>query len=236
MKDKIVRKYVEDESAQDYERMLDERDEKEQSLKKSMVGHLSALNDGVVAIFITVMMLELPYPTSKEGIPVFLWSIGVFLVSFFIIAHFWYDNKRIFESIREADHWVVVADFVFLASLALIPATTKWIMNETNRYASMTFGLVYILTTIFQQLLYYAAVKNRFHGHGSRFILIALSGTGLYLLIGVALIALSWFDPVLGHLLFIVIPILGFFRPRGRKHKKKGGTGAVSTEKSKKNE
>ena len=93
------------ESKEKYEHMLEKREESAENLKKSMISHLSALNDGVIATFITVMMLEIQYPRLQTEFKSFLWSIAVFLVSFFIVAEFWYDNKAsgsvyIFASIK----------------------------------------------------------------------------------------------------------------------------------------
>ena len=47
---------------------IDERyKENAENVRVSMVGHLSALNDGIIAIFITVMMLEIPFPSPPNG-------------------------------------------------------------------------------------------------------------------------------------------------------------------------
>ena len=221
MKDKIkrnfVHKYLDDNSKEKYEHMLEKREESEEILKKSMIGHLSALNDGVIAIFITVMMLEIPYPHLQTEVKGFLWSIAVFLVSFFIIAEFWYDNKRIFESIREADHLVVVSNFLFLASLALIPATTKWIMNQNDRYSEISFGLVYFITLIFEQLLYYAAVRKRFKQHNVLFITILVARIGSLISVNAVLMIIAWFFPKPAVFLYLTLPIISFFKPEKKK-------------------
>ena len=67
-----------------YEHMLQKRAEGEKRLRTSMISHLSTLNDGVIAIFITVMMLEIPFPTSERTYWDFVWSVLVFLVSFLL--------------------------------------------------------------------------------------------------------------------------------------------------------
>ena len=220
MKNKIkhnfVHKYLDEESKEKYEHMLEKREESAESLKKSMISHLSALNDGVIAIFITVMMLEIPYPRLQTEFKSFLWSIAVFLISFFIVAEFWYDNKRIFESIREADHMVVVSNFLFLASLALIPATTKWIMNQTNRYSEISFGIVYFITLMLEQLLYYASVRKRFRQHSTLFITIIVARIGSLIIINAILMILAWFFPRPAMLLYLTLPILSFFKPENK--------------------
>lgn len=195
------------------DRFQEERSDNLEQLKGKMVGYLSALNDGVIAIFITVMMLEIPYPSATTSYHTFLWSIAIFMVSFFIIADFWYDNKRVFQTFREADHLVVVADFLFLASLALIPVTTTWIMNEGGRYATIHFGIVYLITLLMQQLLLFSGVRDRFRHHTSRLLRIILMHIGFILILDACLITLSWFYPKQAMVLFIAVPLISFFKP-----------------------
>ena len=217
MRQKIKKAYInhhlDEENIKKYEHVLEKRAENDENLKVSMINHLSALNDGVIAIFITVMMLEIPFPTSKATYMGFVWSVLVFLVSFFIIAGFWYDNKRIFESIIEADHIVIVTNFMFLASLALIPVVTKWILNQNDRYAAMNFGAVYLLTTFFQELLHFAAVRKRFQNHTGLLLFIIYTRTGVLLVTSLVLITLSWFCPQWAIMLYILLPIISFFKP-----------------------
>ena len=213
IKSAFVRKFLSDESAKKYDHMLEKRAEGEERLKTSMISHLSTLNDGVIAIFITVMMLEIPFPTSEKSYGEFAWSILIFLVSFFIVADFWYDNKQIFEAVRQADHLVIVANFLFLASLALIPVTTKWIIHQSDRYSAIHFGAVYILTSFFQRLLYFAALRKRFRDTPGLFLLMIFSKTSILLAISALLMLLSWFYPHQAFVLYIILPVVSFFMP-----------------------
>ena len=209
-----IRRRLGDEAADKYEHMQRKAAENSRKLKGSMIGHLSTLNDGVIAIFITVMMLEIPFPTSKgEYMTSFLWSIAVFFISFFMIAGFWYENKRIFETMREGDHFTVVMNFVFLAALALIPVTTKWIINSPDRYAAINFGLVYFLTTLFQELLRYAVLRKRFVNHREMFLMLASSKLVVMLIGLAALMLLSYYYPRIAIVLYVILPVWTFFMP-----------------------
>ena len=208
-----IRRHLDPDSVAQYEHVLEKRSEQPDKLKKEMTGHLSTLNDGVMAIFITVMMLEIPYPTTERSYFEFFWSVLVFLVSFFIIADFWYENKAVFQIVREADHIVVVANFLFLASLALIPVTTKWIINETNRAGALHFGAVYCLTTLLHQFLYYTAVRTRLKRH-LRLLLHMMAGRiGFLLAVNASLMLVAWFQPKWAILLYIILPVIRFFMP-----------------------
>lgn len=213
LKFKIIERFLDDDQREKYDHMQERRSQNNKKLKASMISHLSALNDGVIAIFITVMMLEIPYPKLKSEYGSFIWSVMVFLVSFFIIADFWYENKRIFQTMREADHVVVVANFMFLASLALIPATTKWIMNQTDKYSELSFGTTYLIAMLMQEFLYYATVRKRFRNYLPLFFLIILTQIGGLIIINTGLMVLAWFHPRVAMMLYISMPIISFFLP-----------------------
>lgn len=212
-REKRIEKHMSEEAAAKYAHMKEKKAENKENLKKSMVGHLSTLNDGVIAIFITVMMLEIPFPTSREEYYSFAWSILVFFVSFFIIADFWYESKRIFEVMREADHFTVVVNFIYLAVLALIPATTKWILHSVDRYSAINFGIVYFLTMLSQEFLRYAALRKRFVSHKGLFWRLALSRFLTMTAIIAVLLVLSWHFPRPAIFLYVALPVTSFFMP-----------------------
>lgn len=202
--------------------MQEKMDQNDENLKKSMKGHLSALNDGIIAIFITVMMLEIPFPASRQEYRSFIWSILIFFVSFFVIADFWYENKRTFEAMREADHLVIVMNFLFLAMLALIPVMTKWILNDPERMAVVNYGIVFFLARLFSTLLYFTVVRKRFRNHMNLFVRITLSRIGIVLLVNLILIIFAWFFPAQTVYAYVLLPVISFFRPDHKStHRKK---------------
>ena len=215
-RNRYLEQRLSEEDAAKYEHTKKRALESAEKLKKDMIGHLSALDDGVIAIFITVMMLEIPYPTSRTEYHSFVWSVLVFFVSFFIVADFWYENKKIFSSLREADHLTVVMNFIFLAVLALIPATTKWILNRVDRYAAMHFGIVYFVASLCQELLMYAALRKRFTGHKNLFFRMAISRAAMLVVMVAVLLVLSYFYPRIAIIFYVILPIWSFFRPDRR--------------------
>lgn len=86
------------------------RDTEEGRLKE----HLETFNDGVIAIIITIMVLEVPLPTAADtSYGTFLRSIFVFLISFFIVANFWYQHHRTFGMIKKASRSILLTNFLF---------------------------------------------------------------------------------------------------------------------------
>ena len=209
----LAKRVLDEKAYAKYEHMQKRQAENEENLKDSMISHLSALNDGVIAIFITVMMLEIPVPTSRAEYTMFAQSILVFLVSFFNIADFWYDNKRIFETIKKADHLVVVANFMFLAALALVPVTTKWILLQRDRYSILNFGIVYLITTLCEQFLFYSSLRDRFKTHVKLFFTIMFARVGYLLIANLVIMLFTWMFPRTGMVFYIILPAIDFFRP-----------------------
>ena len=70
-----------------------------------MKGKLDALSDAIIAIAITVLVLEINTPTSMEGMWQFAKEIFLFAQSFVVIANFWFERSQFF--------WKIKANLVF---------------------------------------------------------------------------------------------------------------------------
>ena len=210
----LFEKHLSDEEAEKYEHMRQKREENDERLKVSLKNHLSAFNDGIIAIFITVIILEIPYPTNEAQYRQFLWSVLIFIVSFLVIADFWYENKRIFEAMKEVDRLIVLLNFFFLMSLAFIPVMTKWVFDRMNRYAAVNYGVTYLATVLLNQLLHLAVVRKRFQNHMHLFAKISFTRIGLLVLVNLILIPISWFFPNQAILLYVLLPVISFLRPK----------------------
>ncbi|MDT2757865.1 TMEM175 family protein [Enterococcus asini] len=185
--------------------------------EERLKGHLETFNDGVIAIIITIMVLEVPLP-SDSGVDywTFIRSIVIFLISFFIVANFWYQHHRSFGMITRARRNILLTNFLFLAALSILPLMTKWIMQEQSSFAIMNFGIVYFVVSLTELLLYRFAFVNHygksdtaFH-FSNRITLIRIWGQ-LLLNLALILIAIPWPDVTM--VLYLSLPILAFFFP-----------------------
>lgn len=185
--------------------------------EERLKNHLETFNDGVIAIIITIMVLEVPLP-SDPGVDylTFIRSIVVFLISFFIVANFWYQHHRSFGMITRARRNILMTNFLFLAALSILPLMTKWIMQEQNSFAIMNFGIVYFIVSLTELLLYRFAFVNHygksdaaFH-FSNRITMLRIWGQLLLNLV-LILIAIPW--PSVTMVLYLSLPILSFFFP-----------------------
>ena len=195
------------------EEQMKKADEKSPVLMKQ---HLETLNDGVIAIIITIMVLELPFPGAETGYTQFLSAIGLFLVSFFIVADFWYDHHRIFESVRAADHTIVILNFLFLAALSLIPVMTKWILAERSSWSVAAYGTVFLTVCIIEGCLQFAAVRERFGEFRELYLYMFARSQFTVIAVNLILLVLGWSYPEIIMPCYLILPLISFLQPRRR--------------------
>ena len=133
---------ISEENIAEYHRRTEEMQKKRHSYLKQ---RLEALNDGIIAIIITIMVLEVPLPNGQNIASYynFLGSLSVFLVSFFVVANFWYELGQSLALVDEIDKGIIIFDFVFLATLSLLPILTKWMMHNPSQLAVVNYGIIY---------------------------------------------------------------------------------------------
>lgn len=96
-------------------------------------GRLEAFSDGVIAILITIMVLELKVPHGAEIsamlplLPVFL----SYLLSFLFLGIYWNNHHHLLQAIKHVDGRVLWANLHLLFWLSLIPFVTSW-MGDNN--------------------------------------------------------------------------------------------------------
>jgi TMEM175 potassium channel family protein len=102
---------------------------------------LEAFSDGVIAILITIMVLELKVPVGHEPAALLgLWPILLsYLLSFRVIAIYWVNHHGLFHRAREVNNAVLWTNMAFLFCISLIPFATAY-MGE-NRFAPFATAL-----------------------------------------------------------------------------------------------
>src|SRR6188508_2946758 len=94
---------------------------------------LEAFSDAVIAIIITIMVLELkvPHDTSFDAL-MKLWPVFLsYAVSFLILGIYWGNHHHLVHTIKEVRGGILWANLILLFWLSLIPFTTAW-MGENH--------------------------------------------------------------------------------------------------------
>jgi uncharacterized membrane protein len=94
--------------------------EKNSEMKSS---RLEAFSDGVIAVIITIMVLELHVP-REDGLAGF-WSIlprlGVYLLSFLMVGIYWINHHELVRKVETISFGILWSNLIFLFSLSLLP-------------------------------------------------------------------------------------------------------------------
>lgn len=110
-------------------------------------GRLNALTDGVVAIVLTIMVLELKFPAQPtiSAVVAVLPLLAAYLLAFVNVAIYWNNHHHMMQSARRVSGGVLWANHALLFWLTLFPLTIRWI-DEAGITALpvASFGIVLI--------------------------------------------------------------------------------------------
>ena len=174
-------------------------------------GRLEAFSDGVIAVIITIMVLELKAPhgaTVEELLPL-LPTFLTYVLSFIFVGIYWVNHHHFFHIIHKVSGGLLWANLHLLFWLSLIPFTTAW-MGENHFttwpvaiYASNLVGcaIAYTIMTI---------VAVRVEGPNSEIArAVGKDKKGkLSLLIYLFSIPLAFFWPILSCVLFVTVALI----------------------------
>ncbi len=132
---------------------------------------LEAFSDGVLAIVITIMILELKQPIGDQwGDFAALWkTLATYLQSFFFIAIYWVNHHWLFNDAKQVNVRILWSNIAWLFVMSFIPFTTAWVGTYPSSRAPLClyFGDM-ALTCITFHLLYYFIFKDNHPGQKFR--------------------------------------------------------------------
>ena len=174
-------------------------------------GRLEAFSDGVLAIIITIMVLELRAPHGADAsalrplLPVFL----SYVLSFVYIGIYWNNHHHMFQAADRVSGAVLWANLHLLFWLSLFPFVTDW-MGE-NRFAPVPtalYGGVLLMAAIAYFILQTAIIARQ--GEGSvlaRAVGRDLKGKASPALYAVA-VAAAFFRPWLSQAIYVLVALV----------------------------
>jgi len=140
---------------------------------------LEALSDGVFAVAITLLALNLTVPpVSKEGATAYLgaalgkeWpSYLAYALSFLSILIMWLNHHTIFRLVKRTDHALLLINGLLLMVITAIPFATVLLASyltapndivDTKIAQGVYSGLLLVMATVYSRLWAYASHKNR---------------------------------------------------------------------------
>jgi uncharacterized membrane protein len=174
-------------------------------------GRLEAFSDGVIAVIITIMVLEMKVPHGIEVaalvplIPVFL----SYVLSFVYVGIYWNNHHHMLHAVQHVNGRVLWANLHLLFWLSLIPFVTGW-MSE-NHYAAVPVALYGVVLMMCGASYYVLArVLVSYDGHDSLLArAIGRDRKGLAsVVLYVLAIGLTTLSPWLSCALYVVVAVM----------------------------
>ena len=117
---------------------------------------LTSFTDGVIAIIITIMVLELPVPhvagmTALQPLSVLF---AAYALSFVKVGIYWSQHHNILQASKRVNGQVLLANLFFLFWLSLIPFVVRWVGEAgVTRDTVLAFGVIMLLCSLSFALL-----------------------------------------------------------------------------------
>jgi len=185
---------------------------------------LEAFSDGVIAIIITIMVLELRVPAGatlsalRPVTPVFL----SYILSFVLVGIYWSNHHHLFQVVERVSGGVLWANLHLLFWLSLIPFATAW-MGE-NHFAAVPVA-AYGVVLVFAAIAYFILTRTLLRIHTPDSTLATALGRDfkgkISIVIYLAAISLSFVRSWLAAALYVVVEII-WLVPDRRIEKKVG--------------
>src|SRR5262245_23067168 len=133
-------------------------------------GRLEAFSDGVLAVIITIMVLELkvPHGTDLEALSPLLPILLTYVLSFVHLAIYWNNHHHMLHAVHKVTGGTLWANLHLLFWLSLVPFVTGW-MGE-NHFAPLpvaAYGIVLLCAAVAYFVL--TRVLRASHGRDSKF-------------------------------------------------------------------
>lgn len=180
-------------------------------------GRMEAFSDGVIAIIITIMVLELkaPHGDSLSALRPLIPGFVSYVLSFIYIGIYWNNHHHMLQAAEKVNGRILWANLHLLFWLSLIPFVTGW-MGE-NHFAALPvafYGAVLLMAGLAYVILARALTKH--HGKHSRLaVAIGRDFKGIISVIVYAVaIPLSFLNPWIAFSLYVLVAIVWFIPDR----------------------
>jgi uncharacterized membrane protein len=185
---------------------------------ESETGRLEAFSDGVIAVIITIMALELKPPEDGtfRSLHARLPALLFYILSFTFVGIYWNNHHHLLRAARRISPGVMWANLHLLFWLSLIPVLTEWVGEHPTETAApaATYGVVGLGSAVAFTILVQAIIR----ADGSSSLVATAIGSDtkgrVSLLAYAAATALAFVSPWISYALFIAVAVMWFIPDR----------------------
>ena len=172
---------------------------------------VEAFSDGVFAVIITIMVLELrpPQGTTLQSLTEALPSMATYALSFIFVGIYWNNHHHMLRASRGIDGAAMWANLNLLFWLSLVPFSTAWLGRHPLETGPTAFySIVFFIDSVAYMLLQRALLKV--NGPEAPFAkAVASDAKGkLSMVFYLAAIALAFFYPIASDVLLLVVAVM----------------------------
>lgn len=172
---------------------------------------LEAFSDGVLAIVITIMVLEMKVPEGAnfEVLKTLLPKFISYILSFIYVGIYWNNHHHLFHAIQKVNGKILWANLFLLFCLSLIPFSTGWMgENHFDKNPVALYGINLLLCALAFIILEKSSIHHE--GESSKLKLALKNYNKEYVSLALYFISvvLSFYAPILSILLYAVVALV----------------------------
>jgi uncharacterized membrane protein len=184
---------------------------------------LEALSDGVIAIVMTILILEFKVPKIEEieGSWVLLKdfihnlpAVLSYIISFLVLIVWWMSHHQLFHAVKHIDRKTIFLNGIFLMCIAFIPYPTALMGEYPSLYfPSVLYGIISLCCgASYYGMYHHILKKNTDHPFTVNPNKFAFKNTWLHLLVYIVAIGIAFVSPFISFALYAAIPIYFFLK------------------------
>ncbi|MBL0246912.1 MAG: DUF1211 domain-containing protein [Chitinophagales bacterium] len=174
-------------------------------------GRLEAFSDGVLAIIITIMVLELKIPEGvsfkalQPMMPIFV----SYILSFIYVGIYWNNHHHLLHAVNKVNGTILWANLNLLFWLSLFPFTTAWMgEHEFQPNPIALYGFVLFMAALSFKILIFIILKSEGKNSNLGKVYSGDKRINSSLVLYILGIALSFFQPLISFALYLIVAIM----------------------------
>ncbi|HEX8711362.1 MAG TPA: TMEM175 family protein [Terracidiphilus sp.] len=179
-------------------------------------GRLEAFSDGVIAVLITILVLELkvPGPDGIPGIRAVLPTIFLYLLTFIQIGIYWVNHHYLVDEVETVSHGILWTNLMFLFCLSLFPFAMEWIgVKGLSPFNTALYAGISVLPGVG-----YMALWTQIRSKSARSAHATWGKQVTSVLLYLTAIPVAYFRPAASLGLIAAVAVLWLFPPRSVSH------------------